>query len=263
MQLVSVLIITFNAQKYVIECLESIERQTYQEMEIIISDDASSDETTALIKQFQQKSNRVIKLQVNHHRQGTYKNLKTAMDLCNGSYIAYLEGDDYWTDPEKISKQIKTLHEQKNFVAIATQSYRLSDAGLSLYRKEIKDQYNVQDILGFTPFHSSTFFFERSAIDKLPLRFEKCISNDKTLYLLCAIKSPILFFNEVTSVYRMHSDSISGSGRFLFLQLKQLQWLWHANLLTRCRYAASILQIAWNNHLKLMLKYLIREKTIR
>jgi hypothetical protein len=60
----------------------------------------------------------------------------------------------------------------------------------------------------------------------------------------------------------MHSESISGSGRFLFLQLKQLQWLWHANLFTRCRFAKSISQIAWNNHLKLMLKYLIREKTI-
>lgn len=257
MQLVSVLVITFNAQKYVIECLESIEKQTYQEMEIIISDDASSDETTALIKQFQQKSNRVIKFQVNPHRLGTYKNLQKAYDLCTGRYIAYLEGDDYWTDSEKISKQIKILNEQKNYVAIATQSDRLGEAGFALYRNETKNLYVVKDILGFTPFHSSTFLFERSAIDKLPLRFEKCISNDKTLYLLCAIKSPILFFNEVTSVYRMHSDSISGSGRFLLLQIKQLQWLWHANLLTRCKYAASILQIAWNNHLKLMLKYLI------
>lgn len=257
MQLVSVIVITYNAQKYVIECLESIERQTYPDIEIIISDDKSTDQTLAIINEFAKKTKRKIRMNANHSRMGTFKNLQKAFEMCNGEFIAYLEGDDYWYDDHKIYKQLAALNQFKNISAIATQSYRLNNDVLSLYRDEVRKQYELKDLIGYTPFHSSTLLFKKNAIERLPNRFQNCVSNDKTLYLLCALNSPILFLNEITSVYRMHQNSISGSGRPIILHLKQLQWLWHANIHTQWKYAKTILMVAWKNHIRLILKQFI------
>ena len=99
--LVSIALCTYNGEKYITGQLDSIINQDYPNLEIIIIDDKSTDDTVNILKSFQEKHN-IIKLFVNQANIGFNKNFKKALDNCSAEYIAIADQDDIWF-PEKIS----------------------------------------------------------------------------------------------------------------------------------------------------------------
>ncbi len=93
--LISIAMCTYNGDKYIQEQLESILQQTYQNFELIITDDCSSDNTIKIIQKYQNKDSR-IKLYQNSINLGFVKNFEKAMSLCTGEYIALSDQDDKW-----------------------------------------------------------------------------------------------------------------------------------------------------------------------
>lgn len=105
--LVSILIPTYNTEKFIRATLQSVQNQSYSNWEIILVDDASTDQTVSIIEEFAQNDNRIklFKLEKNSGN-GFARNI--ALEKASGKYIAYLDADDLWF-PEKLEKQIRFL----------------------------------------------------------------------------------------------------------------------------------------------------------
>ena len=108
-ELVSIITPTYNAEKFITETLKSVQNQTYQNWEMILVDDASTDETVKIISDFAKKDSRIklFKLEKNFGN-GFARNI--ALEKAVGKYIAYLDADDLWF-PNKLEKQIQFLKE--------------------------------------------------------------------------------------------------------------------------------------------------------
>ena len=107
--LVSVITPAFNSGRFVAETISSVLSQTYQNWELIIVDDGSTDETVKIVKSFQEKDNR-IQLFENESNKGSAFSRNLALRNAKGKWIAFLDSDDVW-HPEKLEKQIKFMTE--------------------------------------------------------------------------------------------------------------------------------------------------------
>ncbi|MFD1603231.1 glycosyltransferase family 2 protein [Flavobacterium artemisiae] len=105
--LVSILTPTYNAEKFIQATIESALNQTYQNWEMILVDDASTDKTVAVIEQYAQKDNRIKLFKLLENRGNGFAR-NAALEKAAGKYIAYLDADDLWF-PEKLEKQIQFL----------------------------------------------------------------------------------------------------------------------------------------------------------
>lgn len=105
--LVSIALCTYNGEKYLKAQLDSLVIQDYQNLEIIIVDDCSTDNTVSIIKEYQKLYSN-LNLYVNEENLGFNKNFKKALESCNGDYIAFADQDDIW-ELNKISKMVEKV----------------------------------------------------------------------------------------------------------------------------------------------------------
>ena len=122
-ELVSVIMPTFNASKYLAESIESILAQTYTNLELLITDDCSNDETRDILKSYEQKDARVkVKYLKENVGPGIARN--RSIERAKGRYIAFCDCDDRWF-PDKLEKQIS--HMRKHDCALCSSSYIICD----------------------------------------------------------------------------------------------------------------------------------------
>lgn len=104
---VTIISLTYNHEKYIAQALESILMQkvnfTY---EIVVGEDCSKDRTREILIQYAEKHPDKFHLLLHEKNIGAAKNQNKVFENCKGKYIAMLEGDDYWTDPYKLQKQV-------------------------------------------------------------------------------------------------------------------------------------------------------------
>jgi glycosyltransferase involved in cell wall biosynthesis len=118
MPMVSVCIPTYNHGQFIRQCLEGVMmQQTNFAFEVIVGEDCSTDNTRSIVKEFEQRYPGIIKPIYHQKNVGAQRN---AYEFCwpklTGKYIAVCEGDDYWTDPCKLQKQVDFLEENHEFV---------------------------------------------------------------------------------------------------------------------------------------------------
>jgi glycosyltransferase involved in cell wall biosynthesis len=123
----SIILVSFNQEKYIVQALESIFLQKLDnyETELIIADDCSVDKTPVIIRDFFANRNPhslSVKLLEKTSNLGISKNYERAFSACSGDYIAILEGDDYWTDENRLHKMIHFM-ESKADVSLAMNRY--------------------------------------------------------------------------------------------------------------------------------------------
>ncbi|MGI6722761.1 MAG: glycosyltransferase family 2 protein [Arcobacteraceae bacterium] len=112
-KLVSVIIPVYNVEKFVQEAIESIQNQTYNNLEIIVIDDCSTDNTYNIVENLAQSDER-IKLFKNEKNLKIVKTLNRALSLANGEYIARMDGDDI-SALDRIEQKVRFLEENKEF----------------------------------------------------------------------------------------------------------------------------------------------------
>jgi glycosyltransferase involved in cell wall biosynthesis len=107
---VSVWMITYNHENCIAQALDSILQQTTTfPFEIVIGEDCSPDGTRELIREYQRRYPETIRLLLWRKNAGIMLNTVRTLEACSGEYIAFCEGDDYWTDPEKMQRQVDLL----------------------------------------------------------------------------------------------------------------------------------------------------------
>ena len=107
--LVSVVTPAYNAARFIEETMNSVRAQTYENWEMIVVDDQSTDNTVELVKQYEQMDGRIRLVQLEENS-GSAIARNTAMDHAQGRYIAFLDSDDRWL-PEKLTKQLRFMQE--------------------------------------------------------------------------------------------------------------------------------------------------------
>ena len=165
---VSVVVITYNHEKYIRQALDSILIQNVDfAFEIIIGDDCSTDQTAEIIKEYQQRYPHIIKPYFRSENIGATKNWYYSFLKCAGKYIAILDGDDFWTDKEKLKKQTDFLDNNKTYIA-CTHRYSVVDENNNITQKSYNGEgrpesgdYTINDFLKYIYFgHPGTLVFK-------------------------------------------------------------------------------------------------------
>lgn len=127
---VSICMLAYNHEKYIIHALNSALNQiTRFPFEILIHDDASTDQTASIIRSYQKQYPKIIKpiyQEKNQHSQNINPSVHFNYPRCTGEYIAFLEGDDFWCDPRKLQIQADALDENKELNLCFHQAYRIN-----------------------------------------------------------------------------------------------------------------------------------------
>lgn len=214
--LVSISCITYNHEKYIAEALDSfLMQKTNFKYEILIHDDASTDQTPYIIKEYERKYPDIIKpiyQKENKYSKGIRISATYNWPRAQGKYIASCEGDDYWTDPYKLQKQVDFMEEHPECVYCCHATQSISENGKPLNNiikpKKIKRYFSTDDIIyekNGPICQTSSVMFVRSIIDNLPEYFFDAPQGDYAFRIFCSTQGFIGYIDEVMSVYRRMS----------------------------------------------------------
>lgn len=119
--ILSVGILTYNQEKYIRQCLDAVLMQKVDfEYEIVVGDDASSDSTQDILREYAAKYPGKFVLLLGEKNEGISMNYKKVLSACKGKYIALCEGDDFWTDAHKLQAQVDFLEKHPDYGFVGT-----------------------------------------------------------------------------------------------------------------------------------------------
>lgn len=241
--LISVCIITFNHEKFISECLIGVFKQDYPNIEVVISNDFSSDNTHQIILKLISDPILQNRFKIKYFNQevnlGINPNLRFALEKCTGDYIAVCEGDDYWLSTDKLTKQINSIlgtsydacfHDVKcKKKGSFLDSFINSFSGFSVSEIDIIKLGDLLKSKWLIP--TCSFFFKRNILE-LPEFYNELKWGDFPLFCCIASVSDIYFVKDIDAVYRMDNSSsqinkIDPLGSILFSldMLRFLIWL--------------------------------------
>lgn len=213
--LVSICIPTFNGEQFIVEAMESAINQSYANLEILVSDDASKDATDTIIEDILKNHPRASWIKYIKHKVniGMMPNFIFAMKQCHGKYIALCEGDDYWTDPYKLQKQVDFLEANPEY-AICFHKIKIHDEPTGLLKddyitRKVPETTDMRDLAQGNFIHTPSVVFRNGF--ELPKWFSGCPMGDWPLYCIITGNQKIKKLNENMAVYRMHNSSIWSS----------------------------------------------------
>jgi len=206
----SVLMITYNHENFIAQALDSILMQIVDfDYEIVIGEDCSVDQTRDIVIKYQKRHPDKIRLLLHETNIGAAKNFTQAFWTCSGEYIAILEGDDYWTSPHKLQKQIDFLDANPNFVICYHNANYLWEDGSKPNSKLCppmqKKVSTVVDLIYCNFIPTLTVMFRNRLFPEFPSWYHQMAYGDWTLHLLNAQYGKIGYINESMAVYRAHS----------------------------------------------------------
>lgn len=218
--LVSVYVVTYNQEKYLRECLDGIVmQQTDFPFEAIVIDDASTDGNPEIIKEYAERYPEIIKpvlLEENLWSQGINKFFAVFLPRAKGKYIAFCEGDDYWTYEGKLQRQVDFLEKHPDY-SMCFHNYEVkNETDLKYwYRGLIKSRdAKIEDIILCQVVQEATVLSRRSSIEKdIELKDDilskKFQFSDIRFYFSYFHTGRVYGIAKTWSVYRVHEQGVS------------------------------------------------------
>lgn len=208
--LVSIIMITYGHEKYIQKAIEGVFLQkTNFPVELIIANDCSPDNTDELVKEIIKKSPPNIQVRYTKHEanKGMNLNFIWAYQQVKGKYVAVCEGDDYWTDENKLQKQVDFLEQNPDYSISCHNIFLLNGENLSSnspYDKEnTEDTYTLDDLAHRNIIPTLSVVYRRSNIN-FPDWYLSSPMGDYPLMLWIAQKGKIKYFKEKMGVYRQN-----------------------------------------------------------
>jgi len=208
---ISIITITYNREKFLQQAIESVLGQDFIDFEYIILDDASTDDTQEIIKNFSKIDSR-IKYFCNKKNLGISKSRNRALNLSNGEYVAILDSDDVWSDAAKLKKQIDFLEKNKECVLLGTQVSIIDVEGkyLGKYNYPTSDCQIRKGMLWRNPFiNSSTVFSREVASSCLGYNDDLLIGEEYDLWLKIGAIGKMFNLADYCVDYRIHGGNES------------------------------------------------------
>jgi len=214
--IISVVVTTYNHEKYIAQTIESIlSQKDCPDFEIIVGEDCSTDKTREIVKVYADKYPQ-IKLMNYDTNQGVQKNLKECFNYCQGEYIAICEGDDYWVDKYKLKKQYEVLDRNKEasmcFSDITLLFEDGSTAGhFSGIRKTLPEIITVKEVLLHkgSPATFSCCMYTAQAVASVPHSYYEIGDAYDLLFNLYVLEQGVaIFLKEACVYYRITSQGL-------------------------------------------------------
>lgn len=204
-ELVSVVIPTYNSEKYLEKTVACVLSQTYPHLEIVLVDDCSKDNTRALIEKLAQKDPR-IRYHFQAKNGGAAIARNTALSLAKGRYIAFLDSDDIW-EPTKLEKQLRLLQQNHPFVFCAYDT--VDDQGRMLQGKiKLKTTVTYKDLLTKTYISTPTVIYDRAFYGDVQMPLRRT-GQDYAFWLVLLKKSDATALDEALVHVTRRGNSLS------------------------------------------------------
>ena len=212
---ISVAMITYNHEAYIEQAVESVMQQTGDfELELIIGEDNSKDNTRALVQRLANQYPDKIKLLLWSPNIGMMPNFVKTLDACTGQYVAILEGDDYWTDPLKLQKQLDYMqahpacamcYHNANVLIIETGQTHPANT----HTQQVGGLKDLILATDFAQMMTGSMFYRNTYFNALPSWLVKQHAGDRALPIILATYGEIHYNPAIMSVYRKHQGGIS------------------------------------------------------
>lgn len=205
--LVSVDMITYKHEAYIKQAIEGVLMQeTNFEYDLIISDDCSPDNTAQIVNEIisNHAKGHLIKYFRHKKNLGMHANGMFALQQCKGKYIACCEGDDYWTDPLKLQKQIDFLENNLEFSLVGHWALNSNNKTIGVFDKE---DFAFEDIyFRILTIPTASIVFRNNI--EIPEWVKKVYGGDRALIFLCANRGKLKVLPFIGSYYRIHSGGM-------------------------------------------------------
>lgn len=268
--LVSIHCTTYNHEKYIADAIESfLEQQTNFKYEILIHDDASTDRTADIIREYEKKYPNLIK--PIYQTENQYSLAGNSVDKINikralGKYIAVCEGDDYWTDKYKLQKQIDYMESHPECSLCVHAGYVVSavDKKIQNINRPNKGEksFTIEEVIegGGGLFLTNSILFPKKFIQITPAFLENAPVGDYPLVINLSLQGKVHYIDEFMSAYRV-GNSESWTGKTTsniekitthFLEISTM--LDELNQYTNYQYNDAIKRTKENNQVHVLLK---------
>ncbi len=208
---VSVIICSHNREKLLPRAIDSVLNQSFKDFELIIIDDASSDATQQLVKDYIQKDDR-IRYFKNDHNLGISKSRNRGCSLARANYIAMLDSDDWWLKQDKLLKQVKLL-DSKPMIGLVGTGIVLYDEKDNFIKEDIfesEDKKIRRKILSKNQFAQSSVVFRKEAyLNAGSYNEEMIVCDDLALWLEIGLRYKLANLPEALTAYLVNPEGIS------------------------------------------------------
>jgi glycosyltransferase involved in cell wall biosynthesis len=219
--------LTYNHEPYIRDCIEGILMQkTTFPVHLVIFEDCSTDKTADILKEYEAKYPHlftIFYMQTNTYgksnREEATKPYKEARS--KGKYMALCEGDDYWTDPYKLQKQVDLMEQNPECsMCVAQTKWMKNDIVVNISGVGDRTKYYFHDIINGVYFHTSTFMIKKKYLEIYSSVNSILKNGDKSMTFVLLDLGPLVLLNEIVSVYR-----ITGSGVWSGISnVQQMKW---------------------------------------
>lgn len=211
--LLSIVCPTYNHERFVAQTLDSfLAQQTNFPFEIVINDDCSTDGTAAIVSEYAKRYPNIIRALLqseNQYQQGNHP-CPGLFRLSRGKYIAFCEGDDYWTDPFKLQKQVDFLEAHLDYVLTYHDAMAFSDQGLQGIQLQGKGQSDATglELMKGRPISTLTTCF-RNVLHDMPRELRGAPLNDLVWWCLLGAHGKGKYLGDIApAAYRVHSGGV-------------------------------------------------------
>jgi glycosyltransferase involved in cell wall biosynthesis len=215
--MVSVIALCFNHARFLIECLESIQAQTYKNIQLLIMDDCSTDGSVAIIKDWIARTNTNCTFICHTINQGICATLNQALLTAKGKYVSMVSTDDVWM-PDKLTCQVAEMESLSDRVAVIySDAYQIDESGQLLpklfmewHNKKAPSETRIFPLLlqgNFIP--AMTTLIRRSALAEAGPYDERLCYEDFDMWLRLSQRNDFVFSNYVSAKYRIVNSSVT------------------------------------------------------
>lgn len=236
MKKVSVIIPMYNSSKYILECINSVINQTYKNLEILLIDDKSTDDTLKIVSSIKDRRIKLIKLRKNS---GAAITRNKGIEAATGDYICFLDSDDYWVE-NKIEKQVKFIKDK----AFIYSKYMYLKNGKT-HIANVPEYFTYNKLLKNSAIFTSTVMLNMKYLDKEDIYMPNIRKGQDygCWYKVLKKVGKAYGIMEVLSYYRVGNDSLSSNK---FKAMKRTWNLYKMEKLPFCKRILCFICYAFN-----------------
>lgn len=217
-ELVSIIMPSYNTERYIGASIQSVLNQTYKEWELIIVDDCSTDRTDEIVASFSDPRIRYLK---NEKNSGAAVSRNRALREAKGRWIAFLDSDDLWF-PDKLERQIHFMEENGHKFTFT--DYRIQYNGAWLpYVYTGPNVVNERKLKDYCYFSTITVIYDREYVGPIQIAPVRK-NNDYAMWLKIIRKTPCYRFPVCLSAYIKHDGSISSGSKIKLIKHHYILW---------------------------------------
>lgn len=236
-KMVSVIVPVYNAASCIADTILSVKNQSYKDVELLLCDDDSTDDSLKIMQQYASDSVRILPR--GNYKKGAAHARNRGIDNASGRYIAFLDADDKWL-PDKLEKQIKFIEEHE--AAFSFTGYEFADENCVPQGVIVKvpETITYKKALGNTTIFTSTVIFDMDKLSKDDIHMPDVKSEDTATWWNVLKKVGVGYgLNESLTLYRRQAGTLSSN------KLEAIKRIWnlyrgveHLSLIKSCYYFA-------------------------